>query len=86
VTNKSKSSLAYSRVDETLKTKFKTKEDLLDYYEQRTGKRELKSFVIPNLAELKQNLKAKQIQSKTGRSGVVDEYAYMTDWKRVFEH
>lgn len=41
--------------------KFNTKEDLLKYAEMKTGKRELTSFLIPDIHEVFANIRQKRV-------------------------
>lgn len=65
--------------------KFGTKEDLLNYQEKKTGKRELTTFLIPGFHEVQENLKTKKIGVMKKGAGTRDEFEHMTNWKRVFE-
>ena len=52
--------IRYSEIEKTAPremAKFNTKEDLLKYAELKTGKRELTTFLIPDIAEVHQNIR-----------------------------
>lgn len=81
--------IRYSEIDKSTSKempKFYNKADLLDYAEKQTGERKLTSFLIPDIAELKSNLKLKNIKHVITKSKKVkDEFEHMVNWKRVFE-
>lgn len=78
--------IRYSEIDaKTSKDmpKFTSKFDLLQFAKQTTGEVKLKSFLIPDIKDLHDNLKMKIIPKAKSRTK--DEFEHMVNWKRVFE-
>ena len=62
-------------------TRYTTLQDL----QNRVGEGEqLKSFIVPELKEISENMKSKKIKIQK-KTDIKDEFEQMVNWKRVFE-
>lgn len=78
--------IRYSEIDAKTSEdmpKFSNKFDLIQFAKTTTGDATLKSFLIPDIKDLHENLKMKLIPKNKSRTK--DDFEHMVNWKRVFE-